>query len=294
MGPEDWLAGAELVASSWMAEGQRPAANAPPCPIPLERRLDAASAAGFTGIGLNRADYEALLGRHGAGRLAAILADGGMRHVELETVSGWWRDDPDGTVWQAPFDRMLELAAVFPVRQIKLNGDFGPTPPDLDAMREGFARLAAQALAAGTVVGLEPVAFSNVRDAATARAIAGESAGRGGGVTLDCWHFGRLGLAPDDLGGLAGAGIAGVEVSNIGPEVVGSLFEDTLDHRRLPDAGLHDVPAFLGAVAATGYRGPVGCEVLSLALRSQPLDEALRSAAAAARAVLRAAARVPA
>lgn len=277
-----------------MAEGQRPSADAPPCPIPLERRLAAAAKAGFVGIGSNRADYEALLKRHGAARLARILTDGGMRHVELETLSNWWLDDPDGTHWRAPFERMLELASLFPVRQIKLNGDFGLMPPAVEAMRDGFARLAERALAAGTVVGLEPIVFSNVHDPATAKAIAGHVAGKGGGVTLDCWHFARLGLPPGELGELVGEAICGVEISNIGPEPVGSLFEDTLDHRRLPDRGTYDVAAFLSAVADVGYRGPIGCEVLSVALRKQPLEQALQCAAEAARAVLQTAARVAA
>jgi sugar phosphate isomerase/epimerase len=281
----EWFADVELVAASWMAEGQRPSAEAPPCPIPLERRLDAAAKAGFVGIGLNRADYESLLARHGVTSLAGMLSDAGMRHVEMETLTGWWLDDPDGSLWRAALDRMLELAAVFPVRQIKVNGDFGPAPPAIEAMRDGFARLAERAHAAGTAVGLEPVIFSNVRDAATARGIVGDATA-GGGATLDCWHFARGGLPPQELGGLEASAICGVEMSNIGPAVVGDLFKDTLDHRRLPDDGSYDVAAFLAAVAKAGFRGPIGCEVLSIALREQPLEQALRRAADSARTVL--------
>jgi sugar phosphate isomerase/epimerase len=284
--PETWPRDAALIASSWMAEGQRPSAEAGPCPVPLDRRLAAAVGAGFKGIGINRADYEALVGEHGVAGLAAILRDSGINMVELETLTGWWHEDPTGDIWRRPLDHMLELPPLFPVHQIKINGDFTDKSPMHETMREGFARLADRAASAGTVVGLEPVAFSNVRDAATARKIVAMSTDKGGGVVLDNWHFARGGLPPEDIGGLCAEGISGVEFSNVKPEIVGSLFEDTVDHRRLPDEGIYDTVAFIEAIAATGYTGPVGCEVLSIALRAQPLEEALRTAAAAARRVL--------
>lgn len=215
-----------------------------------------------------------------------MLADGGLQYIELETVTGWWSDDPDGTIWRRAFDGMLAMNAAFPVRQIKLNGDFGDTPPSVEMMRDGFARLAEGARAADTVAGLEPVVFSNIRDPQTARTVVAESAGHGGGVVLDCWHLARLGLPPEELGGLAADGISGIEFSNIGADIVGSLFEDTVDHRRLPDDGQYNVAAFIRAVAATGYSGPVGCEVLSVALRELPIEDALKTAAKSARNVL--------
>jgi sugar phosphate isomerase/epimerase len=286
MTSNQWPATADLVASSWMVEGQRPAMDAGPCPIPIERRATAAVAAGFAGIGLNRADYEALVQQHGLQGLARILSDAGIRHAELETVTGWWSEDPDGAQWRGAFDRMLEFCAYFLVRQIKLNGDFAEPGPSIETMRAGFATLARDAQSAGTVAALEPVAFSNVRDPGTARAITGDTVGHGGGVMLDCWHFARCGRAPRDLGGIERQAISGVEISNISPAIVGSLFEDTVDHRHLPDMGPYDVAAFLGAVAETGYDGPIGCEVLSIELRAMPIELALQAAAASTRRIV--------
>lgn len=294
MKESEWPAQAPLVAASWMAEGQRPSAAAGPCPIPLQRRLAAAKNAGFSGVGLNRADYERLVADNGLAGLARMLGDSGLTHVELETVTGWWLDDPGGEIWRRPLDLMLELCARFPVWQIKVNGDFGEDPPSLAMMRDGFARMAEHADGAGTVVGIEPVSFSNVRSPAMAREILGDKAGKGGGVTLDCWHFARLGLAPDDMGGLTGDAICGIEFSNIAPEIVGSLFEDTVDHRRLPDRGIYDIAAFVRAVAETGYRGAVGCEVLSIGLRAMEIEDALQVAADSARNILARAARTSA
>lgn len=280
-----WPAAADLIASSWMVSAQRPAADAPPCPIPIERRIAAAAAAGYRGIGINLGDLDGILREHGGAGLKALMEDAGLVHLELETLTGWWDDDPDGTIWRRPLAMMLAIARDVPVLRIKVNGSFGPRPVPIEAMRRGFARIARIAGDGGTRLALEPVAFSNVTDAAAARAIVADSVEYGGGVMLDCWHFARGGLAPDALGGLTAEEISGVEISNVDAEVVGSLFEDTVDHRRLPGEGVYDVSAFLNAVAATGYTGTLGCEVLSIALREKPLEEAMRTTAEAARAI---------
>lgn len=280
---DSWPVGTELVASSWMLEGQRPAVDAPACDIPIARRLKAAVDAGFAGIGLNTADLASIFARHGRIGFATMIADYGIRHLEVETLMNWWTEDADGSLWRRTLDLFLDAASALPVRQIKINGDFSPDPPSIEAMEAGFAYLASRAFEAGTVIALEPVAFSNVRDPATAKQIVGASAGKGGGVMLDCWHFARGGLAADDLAALSGDAISGVEMSNVAAEIVGDLFEDTVDHRRMPDDGIFPIQSFLRAVAASGYRGPVGVEVLSAKLRAQPIEEALAQAAQAAR-----------
>lgn len=54
--------------------------------------------------------------------------------------------------------------------------------------------------------------------------------------------------------------------------------EDTLLRRRLPGEGDFDIPAFLRAVADTGYDGLYGVEILSDAQRAMlPAEAAQRS-----------------
>ena len=54
-----------------------------------------------------------------------------------------------------------------------------------------------------------------------------------------------------------------VELDDADEQVVGTLWEDTLDHRRLPGEGAFDVPAFIAAVHRAGYRGHWGVEIIS-------------------------------
>jgi sugar phosphate isomerase/epimerase len=267
------LAETELLAAYWMLAGLRPTAAAIPSIHPLPDRAAAAAAAGYRGIGLSHADLMHNVALHGHAGIKTILADHGIVHLELEALMGW-HGPPEtrresGIIWRD----MLVAAERIGVRQIKATGDFTDTATAPEAMAAPFATLARQARDAGTRVALEIVAFSNVRDVPSALAVLGDSATQGGGLMLDCWHFARNNLPLASLAALDGGMIAGVEVSDMAETVVGSLFEDTVDHRRLCGAGVYDVPAFLAAVAATGYRGPVGAEVLSARLRAAPLDE---------------------
>jgi sugar phosphate isomerase/epimerase len=78
-----------------------------------------------------------------------------------------------------------------------------------------------------------------------------------------------------------------VELDDADPEVVGTLFEDTRDHRRYPGEGSFDLTGFVEVVRGTGFTGPWGVEILSDAHRALPLDVGLARARDAALAVLR-------
>ena len=65
---------------------------------------------------------------------------------------------------------------------------------------------------------------------------------------------------------------AGVELDDAAEQVVGSLWEDTIHHRRLCGEGDLNPPAFIEAVQAAGYRGYYGVEILSEKHRKLPLD----------------------
>lgn len=275
--------GHDLLAAHWLLAGQRPQAGAVLCPVPLAERMRHAAAAGFTGIGLSEADLVHNVALHGATEIRAMLDDHGLRHVEIEALTDWWLGE-DG--WLASLDRMLDLGDRIGARIVKATGDFSATPVPLARMADRFMVVAERARSAGMVVALEIIAFSNVADVPSALAVLGEQGGRGAGLMLDCWHFARRGLPIESIATIPEGWIAGVEISDIGADVVGDIFTDTLDHRRLPGAGVYDVGAFLNAVETTGYAGPMGLEVLSAALRDRPLAEALDACGQAARTLM--------
>ena len=65
--------------------------------------------------------------------------------------------------------------------------------------------------------------------------------------------------------------------------------EDTVNDRLQCGSGSFPLPAFLAAIAATGYAGPFGVEILSDANRRAPVMLAAMSAFGAASATLAAA-----
>jgi sugar phosphate isomerase/epimerase len=66
-----------------------------------------------------------------------------------------------------------------------------------------------------------------------------------------------------------------VELDDADEQVVGTLWEDTVNSRRLPGEGIFDVPAFVAAVHRAGYRGHWGVEIISEQHRGLPIREAL-------------------
>ena len=77
--------------------------------------------------------------------------------------------------------------------------------------------------------------------------------------------------------------IVGVELNDADPQVVGTLFEDTVHRRRYCGQGTFDVKGIITALRTAGWTRPWGVEILSDEHRSVPVREALDRAANSAR-----------
>ena len=269
----------DLVAAHWLASGQRPALHPQPCAMPLRERARIVANAGYAGIGILGAELAREVQAHGVGGVRAIIEDAGLRHVELEALTDWWLP---GVGWRRELEPMLEWGAAIGARAIKATGDFSRSATPLDVMAEAFEPVASMARAGGVPIALEVIAFSNIRTIPDAMAVLGDAAGRGAGLILDSWHFGRLGVSLAPLHGLPEAAIIGVEIAGVSSVPDDDMFVETLDSRCEPDRGGYEVGAFLAAVFEAGYTGPIGVEVLSASLREGSVDQALERCAQAA------------
>jgi sugar phosphate isomerase/epimerase len=99
-----------------------------------------------------------------------------------------------------------------------------------------------------------------------------------GGLIIDVWHTERAKTPPSDLGAVPLRHIVGVELSDADAEVVGTLFEDTRDRRRLCGRGSFDLHGFITALRSAGWTGPWGVEILSADMRELPVREAVAAA----------------
>jgi sugar phosphate isomerase/epimerase len=256
-------------------------------PVPLPERIAAVAATGYRGIGFELADLDAARESMGYPTLRRMIADAGLEYIEVEFLNDWWitgdrRRESDGRR-----RRLLEAAEALGARHIKTGGGQPGDLFDRSVLRDEFARLASDAAAHGTRIALEPGAGSGldlVEDAIPLVARVGHSAG---GILLDPWHLYRSGTPYDSIVDmLPREFLFAVELSDAPSVAVGTFFDDTFDNRLVPGAGDFDVPSFVRAVAAIGFDGPWGVEVMSTQSRSLPIDVALAEAAAGARAVL--------
>jgi sugar phosphate isomerase/epimerase len=102
-------------------------------------------------------------------------------------------------------------------------------------------------------------------------------------VVIDVWHVERAHTPLADLASVPLHRIIGVELNDADPQVVGTLFEDTVHRRRYCGQGSFDLPGVVAALRAAGWTGPWGVEILSEEHRVLPVREALRRAATSAR-----------
>lgn len=84
-----------------------------------------------------------------------------------------------------------------------------------------------------------------------------DSCGPGVGLLVDSWHWHLAGSSPQEIVA-AGKRILHVHLADV-PRVPAESLRDT--ERVLPGEGIVDFEAFLGAVDAAGYGGPVSPEV---------------------------------
>lgn len=247
-------------------------------------RCRAAAAAGFTGIGLHADDLPRTVasGLDVPG-MQAVLADTGLRVVEIEFLGGWALEtDPaelDRTV-----RRIEAVADAFGGRHVSAGEFRGGVPLDLGAAGRRLEELARRLAGRGLQVAVEAFPWSVLAGPATVPELLRQVQAPNLGQMVDVWHFFNNGGTPDALTGP----IAAVQL-NDGPRVHGDYLVHARAARRLPGEGELDVAGLLRAVLRNGFTGPWCVEVNTPEFRALPVGEAARRAAAAAAAALDAA-----
>jgi sugar phosphate isomerase/epimerase len=94
------------------------------------------------------------------------------------------------------------------------------------------------------------------------------------GLVLDSWHWFHAGDGDADIRGLRNEDVVAVDLNDAPADVQKDQQKDNA--RELPLAtGVIDVAAFLRALRAIGYDGPVRAEPFNQAVRSLPPEEAV-------------------
>jgi sugar phosphate isomerase/epimerase len=132
----------------------------------------------------------------------------------------------------------------------------------------------------GTRVAIETMPFSAIATVPMGAEIITAAGHPGAGLLVDAWHVFRAGTTLAELHAtLTPPMIFGVELNDAAPEVLGTLFEDTVDNRLLCGEGSFDLAGLIGTLRDLGYTGPWGVEILSRSFRALPVGHALKLAA---------------
>jgi sugar phosphate isomerase/epimerase len=252
-------------------------------PIPLRERVEAASAAGFTGFGLLSADLPAAEHEYGLAGMRTLLDDNGIVDLELEGIPYWWDEGPHREESDEIRRALLRAAEALGAKHIKVNPDGDNAPWNRAHWAAKFAELAAQAENAGTRLGIEFFPWSNINSLHEGLRLVDEAGHDAAGVIIDVWHIERAHTPVGDLASVPLHRIIGVELNDADAGVVGTLFEDTVHRRRYCGEGSFDLPGMITALRTAGWSGPWGVEILSAEHRALPVKEALSRAATSAR-----------
>jgi sugar phosphate isomerase/epimerase len=210
--------------------------------------------------------------------------------VELEFLTWWWTTDERRAVSDERRALLLEAAEVLGARTIKVSPEEAGRPVDPARFAAEFDALATQAGNAGTRVAIEFMPMTSLTTLQAGADLVTAVGNRYGGLVVDIWHVHRGGTGYAELERVLPVEHVFVhELDDADEQVVGTLWEDTKDRRRLPGQGIFDVPAFIAAVHRAGYRGPWGVEILSAEHRRLPVREGLTRARTATLAALDAA-----
>lgn len=273
-----------LLATCWTSAGDAASDRADlSSPLPLRERIEAASAAGFTGFGLLSADLPAAEEEYGLAGIRAMLDDNGIVDLELEGIPDWWDNGPRREESDRIRHALLTAAETLGARHIKVTPDGDDAPWDPDHWAAKLAELAAQADGVGARLGLEFFPWSNIKTLHDGLRLVEDAGHDAAGVVIDVWHIERAHTPVADLASVPLHRIIGVELNDADPEVVGTLFEDTVHRRRYCGEGSFDLPGIITALRAAGWTGPWGVEILSEEHRSLPVRDALDRAADSAR-----------
>ena len=256
----------------------------------LEQRIEAAAAAGFTGLSLWMRD----IARATASGLSdidirAMLDHHGLKIAELDPFWRWLPGshidaDPEHDefgILHPRLDDFLDVADRFGASSLNACDIISSPEWTTDDASECFAELCDRAADYGLRVHLEFLPWSRIGDVTKAHEIVQSADRPNGGIMIDSWHFFRGNPDLDALLDVPGERITGMQLSDGPAEPASDLLAESINARLLPGRGSFDLPGLLTALDAIGAVAPAGVEVFSARHGDLSAHEVARRASAA-------------
>ena len=278
----------DLVATAWTSAGATSPMHVPATsPVPIAQRVAAVADAGYCGLGLIADDLAIIRDTIGFVGLRDLLAEHELTHIEIELIERWWipRGEPGHTYDVR--DLLFDAADVLSPAFIKIGSEIGPATDDPIALVGPLRDLADEANEHGTRVAIEPMPFSTIATVPMGVEIVNAAGHPAAGLVIDAWHVFRAETSLTELSAvLSQKNIFGVELNDAAEQVLGTLFEDTVERRLLCGEGSFDLRGLVAVLRDKGFDGPWGVEILSSPFRQLPVSQAVKLAADSALAVL--------
>lgn len=270
----------QLIASCWISAGDAaPGRPDERSPLPMAERIASIAQTGWSGIGLVHADLVQARDTIGYAELSRLIREAGIDIVEVEFLNGWWATGPERAESDIHRAELFEAARALGARHIKVGAGMADDPLPLATLASAFSDLADEAAESGIRLALEATPFSHLRTTQEAVEVVTRSDSPAAGLMIDIWHTFRGGLSHNDLWDVVPMErVAAVEIDDGYKDVVGTLFEDTINNRAYCGEGDFDTRTFIERTLDAGYQGPWGVEIISAEHRSLPLTEGLKRA----------------
>jgi sugar phosphate isomerase/epimerase len=237
---------------------------------PVEARIEAAQAAGFSRLSVSPLDVARAEEQGTPAREVGERIRGAGLEIVMDPVMNWYGGTPASGSRFGRFstDQALRMCEALQVVTMTAIGQPHGQAPEAD-LPAAFGALCDRAADLGAQVHLEFIPMTGIRDLASAWSIVEAADRPNGGILFDTWHFFRGQPDYDVLRGVPGERILAVQVDDALAEPRADLREDTLN-RLLPGDGSFDLLRVLTELHRTGGLRWVGPEVISPAMSALP------------------------
>lgn len=270
----------DLLAAYWTLAGNvYPGAPTEISPFTLQQRVEAASKAGWKGIGLVLSDLQATLEQNSLATIRQLFKDNDIKYFELEILLDWYLTGDARKVSDYERSKMIELGGELGMCNLKIGAKpFENSPNSLDNMADEFSKLCKEVAQVNANVALEIMPFSRLATLEDGLKVV-DTGDANGGLCLDIWHLARGNIDFEKISMVQSHLIKSVELNDAAEEVQGDLFNDSTHHRKLCGQGAYNIPLFLEEIKKAGFNQPYyGVELISQDHRVLPLDEMAKRA----------------
>ena len=233
-------------------------------------RVEAASRAGFKGIGIWHTDLEHTLQQRSLEEMKMILDDNGMEYIELEFLTDRFLTGARKAESDSRRRRLFEASEALRAMHVKI-GDFYNSVCPMSQIIDAFGALCQEAEGYGATIGFEFMASAMIDNLSDSLAMVEAANASNGGVVLDIAHVAQMGISYDEISRMPLRFLVNVELND--GALPRSPMYDPSRARRFCGEGDFDIRGFIQCIYGIGYTGPWAVEVFSEELARCSLAE---------------------